>query len=236
MVEQLPHGPLRGRSAGESSTGAFADRPHGETGLCSPSAIPVAPGVVLWREYFSSAEQKSLLETVYASVEGAAFYRPVMPGNGKPFSVEQTNFGPLGWVSDKAGYRYQPEHPVTGKPWPAIPQPLLDLWEAVAVSPPPQCCLVNLYLEAARMGLHQDRDESADAPVVSVSLGDSARFRIGGSVRGGPTRSLILTSGDVLMFGGVARRAYHGIDRILAGTSTLLPGGGRLNLTLRRVN
>ena len=164
-----------------------------------------------------------------------------MPGNGKSFSVEQTNFGSLGWVSDKAGYRYQSTHPVTGNPWPEIPQSLLDLWEAVATAPPPQCCLVNLYREAARMGLHQDRDETVDAPVVSVSLGDNARFRIGGASlqgkmgRGGPTRSLILTSGDVLMFGGVARRAYHGIDRILPGTSTLLAGGGRINLTLRRV-
>ena len=189
----------------------------------------------LWREYFSEAAQKALLDAVVARTEVAPFYRPAMPGNGRPFSVEQTNFGPLGWVSDKSGYRYQRAHPVTGKPWPDIPQALLDLWREIAHAPDPQCCLVNLYREGARMGLHQDRDEVADAPVVSVSLGDSARFRIGRASRGGATKSLVLASGDVLMFGGEARLAFHGIDRILPNRSTLVPGGGRVNLTLRRV-
>ena len=198
--------------------------------------LGVAPGIILWREYFSPAAQKNLLDDVYVRVAEAPFYRPVMPGNGKPFSVEQTNFGLLGWVSDKSGYRYQANHPVTGKPWPDIPPALMELWDAIADGPEPQCCLVNLYRESARMGLHQDRDETANAPVVSVSLGDSARFRIGQSKRSGPTKSVTLTSGDVLMFGDEARLAFHGIDRILPGTSTLVPGGGRINLTLRRVN
>lgn len=159
-----------------------------------------------------------------------------MPGSGKPFSVEETNFGPLGWVSDKSGYRYQPHHPVTGKPWPAIPEALAALWDEIAASPPAECCLVNLYRAGARMGLHQDKDERALAsPVVSVSLGDDALFRIGGTARRGPSKSLKLGSGDVVMFGGPARLAYHGIDRILPGSSTLIPGGGRINLTLRRV-
>lgn len=197
----------------------------------------VAPGIFLWREKFSAAEQKALLEDVQARLEEAPLYRPVMPGTGKPFSAEESNFGPLGWVADKSGYRYQPTHPVTGKPWPAIPDALLTLWAQINDGPPPQCCLVNLYHPGAKMGLHQDRDEKdTSAAVVGVSLGDEALFRIGGTARGGKTQSVTLASGDVIAFGGPARLAYHGIDRIRPGTSRLLPGGGRLSLTLRRVS
>jgi alkylated DNA repair protein (DNA oxidative demethylase) len=167
----------------------------------------------------------------------APFFQPRMPGTGKPFSVRMTNCGSLGWVSDERGYRYQPLHPETGEPWPLLPAPLLDLWTELSGYPhPPEACLVNFYAAGARMGLHQDRDEQDfDAPVLSVSLGDAALFRIGGTTRGGKTVSLKLASGDVLLFGGEARLAYHGIDRILSGSSTLLPEGGRINLTLRRV-
>jgi alkylated DNA repair protein (DNA oxidative demethylase) len=199
------------------------------------------PGVLLWREKFDRAGQEKLLGDILAAIREAPFYSPVMPGSGKPFSVEETNFGPLGWVSDKKGYRYQQTHPVTGEPWPAIPEPLRALWDEIADARYPgngwpQCCLVNFYRAGARMSLHQDKDEAAlAAPVMSVSLGDEAVFRIGGSQKGGPTKSLRLQSGDVVMFGGPARLAYHGIDRILPGTSTLLPDGGRINLTLRRV-
>ena len=200
------------------------------------TGIAVAPGVILWRERFSKTEQKALLDEVLTRIEQAPFYRPVMPGSGKAFSVEESNFGPLGWVSDKSGYRYQATHPVTAKAWPDIPDTLLDLWRAIADAPDAECCLVNLYRGDARMGLHQDKDEKArGAPVVSVSLGDDAIFRIGGETRRGPTRSVPLSSGDVVMFGGPARLAYHGIDRIRPGSSSLIPGGGRINLTLRRV-
>ena len=198
--------------------------------------IELAPGIFLWREKFTRTAQEKLLHEVLALEKQAPFYRPQMPGSGKSFSVEETNFGPLGWVADKTGYRYQPHHPVTQKPWPAMPQILAALWSEIAGSPEAQCCLVNLYRAGARMGLHQDKDEMAlSSPVVSVSLGDDAMFRIGGTTRGGPSKSLKLSSGDVVMFGGPARLAYHGIDRILPGSSTLVPGGGRLNLTLRRV-
>ena len=202
--------------------------------------LEIAPGVLFWREIFSRIEQQDLLHQVMERVALAPFYRPVMPGTGKAFSVEESNFGELGWVSDQAGYRYQATHPQTGAPWPDIPQPLLALWATIAsrmdFSAPPQCCLVNLYRAGARMGLHQDKDETVlAAPVVSVSLGDDAVFRIGGAARRGATKSLKLQSGDVVMFGGPARLAYHGIDRILAGSSSLIPGGGRINLTLRRV-
>ncbi|MGX1308702.1 alkylated DNA repair protein (DNA oxidative demethylase) [Amorphus suaedae] len=188
-------------------------------------------------ERFDAAAQRALLGEIETVVRAAPWYVPRMPRTGKAFSVRMTNCGPLGWVSDVDGYRYQPLHPATGRPWPPIPQALLDLWEAVAgVDAPPEACLVNLYDAKARMGLHQDRDEQTfDAPVVSVSLGDTAVFRIGGTTRKGPTRSVRLASGDVVVFGGDDRLAFHGIDRIIGGSSTLMPDGGRINLTLRRV-
>lgn len=147
------------------------------------------------------------------------------------------NLGPLGWVSDRAGYRYQPHHPGTGTAWPALPPALLELWfETTQYPEPPEACLVNLYRTGARMGLHQDRDEAdLTAPVLSVSLGDDALFRLGGRTRKDPSRQMLLRSGDVVVLGGAARLCFHGIDRILPGSSTLVPGGGRINLTLRRV-
>jgi alkylated DNA repair protein (DNA oxidative demethylase) len=184
------------------------------------------------------AEQEALLAAVFARAKLAPFYIPRMPKSGAPMSVRMTNFGPLGWVTDKeGGYRYQATHPETHRPWPDIPEALVALWdEVVGYRAAPEACLVNLYEGAAKMGLHVDSDEEAwDAPVLSVSLGDSALFRIGGVVRSDPTRSVRLASGDVVVLGGAARRAYHGVDRILPGTSTLLPKGGRINLTLRRV-
>jgi alkylated DNA repair protein (DNA oxidative demethylase) len=194
------------------------------------------PGVTQWREKFSRSEQQTLLQDVQARLEAAPLYRPRMPGSDKEFSVEESNFGPLGWVSDKGGYRYQATHPATDKPWPEIPPMLMELWREIAHAPEAECCLVNLYRGGARMSLHQDKDErNFSAPVVSVSLGDEALFRIGGETRRGPTQSARLSSGDVVMFGGPARLAYHGIDRIRPGSSSLIPGGGRINLTLRRV-
>ena len=194
------------------------------------------PGISLWPGALDPAQRSALIEEVFARVGEAPFYRPVMPVSGKPFSVEETNFGPLGWFSGKSGYRYEALHPVTRRPWPDIPPLLLSLWDAVAGSPPPECCLVNLYRADARMGLHQDRDEAAlDMPVVSVSLGCDALFRIGGTTRKAKTQSLKLRSGDVLSFGGAARLAFHGIDRILPGTAANIGEGARLNLTLRRV-
>lgn len=198
--------------------------------------LQVAPGVTLWREYFDTTQQKALLDDVLTRLEEAPLYKPVMPRTGKPFSVEETNFGSLGWVSDRSGYRYQTTHPQTGKPWPAIPPALLALWAEINDGPAPECCLVNLYRGAAKMGLHQDLDEKdTSAAVIGVSLGDEALFRIGAATRSGKTQSVTLASGDVVAFGGPARLAFHGIDRIRPGTSRLVPGGGRLSLTLRRV-
>ncbi len=194
-------------------------------------------GIAHYPEFFDRNAQQGLVAVLREAVKAAPLFRPVMPKTGKPFSVKMTNLGELGWVADKAGYRYQAHHPETGVAWPAMPKALLDLWQRVASYPhAPEACLVNFYGAAAKMGLHQDRDEDDfAAPVVSVSLGDSAIFRIGGTTRGGKTQSLKLDSGDVLVMGGEARLCFHGIDRVIAGTSTLLKDGGRINLTLRRV-
>lgn len=179
--------------------------------------------------------QAALTATVLEAARTAPFYRPVTP-SGAPMSVEMTNLGPLGWVTDAAGYRYVALHPTTGEPWPPMPSSLLALWDDVTGgAPAPDACLVNLYRASARMGLHQDRDEDdCSHPVVSVSLGDTAVFRIGGRDRRGPTASFRLASGDVCVLAGEARLAFHGVDRVIAGSSRLVPGGGRINLTLRR--
>ena len=193
--------------------------------------LKYVPGVL------SRQDQENLLEALRACVKEAPLFTPVMPRTGRPFSVRMTNLGSLGWVSDREGYRYQPTHPETSKPWPAIPQLLLDIWNIHAgYAHPPEACLVNFYQQGAKMGLHQDKDEEDfDAPVLSVSLGDTAVFRIGGTERGGKTETIKLSSGDVVVMGGEARLCFHGIDRVLTGTSTLLKEGGRINLTLRRV-
>ena len=199
--------------------------------------ITLAPGLRYFAGHFDRGAQSALVEAIRGVVRSAPLFTPKMPRTGKPFSVRMTNCGPLGWVSDENGYRYQAQHPDTGARWPAMPAALLYLWARIAEFPhPPEACLVNFYDESAKMGLHQDRDEEEfAAPVVSVSLGETALFRHGGTARNDPTRSIKLASGDVLVFGGESRLIFHGIDRIYAGTSTVLPNGGRINLTLRRV-
>ncbi len=192
-------------------------------------------GFRLLPERLGGGEQAALVAEVLALEPAAPFYRPVTPG-GKPMSVAMTNFGALGWLTDARGYRYGPSHPVTGAPWPPIPSLLLQLWaELCDPEVPPDCCLVNFYGAGARMGLHRDNDEADFRfPVLSVSLGDTAIFRLGGLKRSDPSGQVRLASGDVCILAGPARRAYHGVDRILAGSSRLIPGGGRINLTLRR--
>lgn len=195
------------------------------------------PGLRYLPRHLDSTAQRELAELLRQAVAEAPLFQPVMPRTGRPFSVRMTNLGVLGWVSDRAGYRYQATHPETGRPWPAMPQAVLDIWHDVSGYPhPPEACLVNLYRAGARMGLHRDEDEEdLAAPVVSISLGDTAVFRVGGPERGGRTETMRLASGDVLVMGGQSRLCHHGIDRILPGTSTLLKDGGRINLTLRRV-
>ncbi len=189
-------------------------------------------------DFLDREKQEALVESIRTVVAEAPLFVPAMPRTGKPMSVHMTNCGSLGWVTDKErGYRYQPDHPVTGKPWPAMPDVLLDIWRTVSgTSKEPEACLVNFYADDARMGLHQDRDEKdLETPVVSISLGDSCLFRVGGTERTGGTLSFKLSSGDVVVLGGEGRLAFHGVDKIYPNTSTLLKNGGRINLTLRRV-
>ncbi len=158
-------------------------------------------------------------------------------GAGKAMSVRMTSAGRYGWYSDQRGYRYERQHPQGGD-WPAIPDVVTDLWRDL-VSPDrmPDCCLVNFYGEGARMGMHQDNDEADFTwPVLSISLGDEGLFRMGNDTRGGKTESIWLKSGDVVVMGGGARLKFHGVDRIRFGSSTLLPNGGRINLTCRVVD
>lgn len=189
--------------------------------------------------YLDLNAQEEILGLVRGVLEQAPLYRPSMPRSGKPFSVCMSNCGVLGWVSDKdGGYRYQRHHPETGRPWPTIPEPLLKVWENVADWPgDPEACLINHYASGTKLGSHVDADEQETrAPVVSISLGDDAIFHIGGLKRSDSKSRIVLKSGDVVVLGGSARLAYHGIDKIEAGTSDLLVEGGRFNLTMRRVS
>lgn len=200
--------------------------------------IELAPGLLLHPAHFSRARQEALVEAIREIVRAAPLFTPSMPRTGKPFSVRMTNCGPLGWVSDRdGGYRYQAVHPVTGKPWPDFPAALLETWREIAgFEAPPEACLVNFYAAGARMGLHVDSDEREPrAPVLSISLGAACLFRYGGLKRNDRTKSVKLASGDAVVIGGASRFCYHGVDRLYPGTSTLVAGDARINLTLRRV-
>ena len=192
-------------------------------------------GFQVYKNLLSSERQKQLVDDVRGIISKAPLFSPTTRF-GKKMSVGMSSAGEFGWYSDGRGYRYERLHP-NGTEWPAIPPSIIEVWEEVSECPKtPQCCLVNFYREGARMGLHQDNDEQDfDAPVVSISLGDEALFRVGGVDKPAPTQSVWLQSGDVVVMGGEARLAYHGIDRIRFGSSGLLKNGGRINLTLRVV-
>ncbi|MDB4168676.1 alpha-ketoglutarate-dependent dioxygenase AlkB [Planktomarina sp.] len=192
-------------------------------------------GISVFKEFLPPRDQLRLVEELREVAAKAPVFSPKTK-SGKPMSVRLTAAGDFGWFSDQRGYRYVKQHP-SGVNWPEIPDSIIAIWRAVAGTvPDPECCLVNFYGEGARMGLHQDRDEANfDWPVVSISLGDDALFRVGGIERGGKTESIWLQSGDVAVMGGPARLNYHGIDRIKFGSSSLLKEGGRLNVTLRVV-
>jgi len=192
-------------------------------------------GIALHPGLLDAAAQAAMVADIREIARAAPLFAPLTPW-GKPMRVRMTAAGRFGWYTDRKGYRYIDRHP-EGAPWPPIPDSVLAVWRAVSGSRrKPECCLVNYYPKDARMGLHQDRDEADfDEPVVSISLGDSALFRVGGTERSSPTRSVELASGDVLVMGGPARLRYHGVDRIRFGSSALLEQGGRINLTLRVV-
>lgn len=207
-------------------------------------APQLPPGCQHLEGCLDAPTQLQLAREIKRILDAAPLFQPRMPRTGKPFSVQMSNCGALGWVSDAAlGYRYQATHPETGRPWPPMPRLFLDLWTEVSGFPhPPEACLINLYAAGTRMGSHQDADEADfSAPVVSISLGDEATFHVGGLKRGDAKIRARLGSGDVFVLGGPSRLAFHGIDRIFAGTSRLLADAGlaesgRINLTLRRVS
>lgn len=201
----------------------------------SPKPDLIVGGAPMYRGFLDATEQASLLDQVREIIEGAPLFSPETRW-GKQMSVRMSSAGDFGWYADRRGYRYIDTHP-SGAPWPPIPSQALSIWHTLCPgAPAPQCCLLNYYTDTAKMGMHQDRDEvDFSQPVLSISLGDDALFRIGGPTRGGKTQSVWLASGDVLLLKGSARLAYHGIDRIRTGSSTLLPEGGRFNLTLRVV-
>jgi len=205
--------------------------PAGARGMAAGGGLRVVPG------YLDRAAQEELVAALREVMRVAPAYTAAHAEKRASAVGAHDQLRPARWMTDAAGYRYQRNHPETGAPWPPIPDILLAAWAGLAAYPhAPEACLVNIYGPAARMSLHQDRDEAdMAAPVVSLSLGDSCLFRIGGGAAHDPTRTLRLASGDAVVLGGEARLAFHGVDRIVPGTSTLLPEGGRINLTLRRV-
>ena len=193
-------------------------------------------GFRILKGYLDRKAQEAMAEDIRNIVRAAPLFSPLTPW-GKPMSVGMTSAGKYGWFTDRKGYRYERKHP-NGTDWPPIPDSVSRIWQdMVSTTRAPDCCLVNYYREKAKMGLHQDKDEADFSfPVLSISLGDPAKFRIGGTARSDPTNSIVLESGDIVLFGGNARLAYHGIDRIHFGRSDLLKDGGRINLTLRVVD
>ena len=193
-------------------------------------------GFQVFKEQLDSNEQRELVDDLRLAITTAPLFTPTM-SNGKKMSVQMTALGKYGWFSDANGYRYIPTHP-NGLKWPSIPTSILKIWsEFVSFDRMPDCCLLNYYQENTKMGLHLDNDEADYKwPVLSISLGDDALYRMGGKQRSDFTQSIWLSSGDIVLMGGDARLKYHGIDRIKFGTSRLLSHGGRINLTLRVVD
>lgn len=209
----------------------------------APGPETPAPGVALWRGFIAPAEQRDLLDAVAAVLAAAPPRRPRLP-NGLMMVNAISNCGAWGWWADAGGYRYVAAQPGADRPWPPIPKPIEALGATIATAVgidgfAADSCLVNLYAADGRLGAHQDRDE-ADVtwPIVSVSLGASCRFALGGATRRAPVRRLSLASGDVLCLHGPGRLLFHGVDRILDGTAPidhpLLTRFARINLTLRR--
>ncbi|MGI9074605.1 MAG: DNA oxidative demethylase AlkB [Bryobacteraceae bacterium] len=210
----------------------FSDVPSGVV-----EAVPLAEGAVLLRG-IAADEAEALVKSVEEVASAAAFRHMVTPG-GYRMSVAMTNCGPVGWVSDSTGYRYDSVDPTTGRSWPPMPGPFLQIARQAAAKAgfegfDPDACLINRYEPGARLTLHQDKDErDFDAPIVSVSLGLPATFLFGGMRRKDRPRRFRLENGDVAVWGGPARRAYHGIAALKDGDH-LLTGRCRINLTFRK--
>ena len=193
-------------------------------------------GVQIFKGLIDVKNQHQMVDDLRDVISKAPMRSPITP-NGHKMSVRMSAAGRYGWCSDQFGYQYV-DRQGDGQPWPDIPNIIAGLWaQLVSAQRSADCCSINYYDQSAKMGLHQDKDESDfNWPVLSISLGDDALFRVGNVTRGGKTESVWLNSGDVVLIGGDARLAYHGIDRIKFGSSTLLKKAGRINLTLRVVD
>jgi alkylated DNA repair protein (DNA oxidative demethylase) len=206
----------------------------------APARLPLADGASLLRGHATAdpAAEAALLESLERVVAAAPLRRMTTP-NGLRMSVAMSNCGPLGWVSDRAGYRYAALDPESGRPWPPLPAPFLDLARGAAAAAgfagfAPDACLVNRYEPGTRLSLHQDRDErDHSAPIVSVSLGLPAVFLFGGLRRSDPAARVPLGHGDVVVWGGPARLRFHGVLPLKPGEHPRL-GARRFNLTFRR--
>lgn len=192
-------------------------------------------GFEVFKGFLDTDSQQALIADLRQVIQRAPVFSPKTP-HGAPMSVRMTSAGNFGWFSDAQGYRYIEQHP-TGSAWPEIPARIMQVWRRVSgVDQTPESCLINFYGEGAHMGMHRDLDEADMGwPVVSISLGDDGLFRMGGVRRQGPSEAVWLSSGDVVVMGGAARKAYHGVDKIRFKSSRLLPKGGRVNVTLRVV-
>jgi DNA oxidative demethylase len=210
----------------------FADGPD-----LRPAREAMAEAAVLLRG-FARPFEADLIADLRAIAAQAPFRHMVTPG-GHQMSVAMTNSGPIGWVTDRSGYRYDANDPETGKPWPAMPPSFRGLARQAAAAAGfegflPDACLINRYQPGAKMGLHQDKDEGdLDAPIVSVSLGLPAIFLFGGLKRSDKSRRFRLEHGDVAVWGGAMRLAYHGVAPLADGEHALL-GRQRINLTFRK--
>jgi len=198
-------------------------------------------GFFLLKSNLTQEVQKEVLAAARAIVRSAPLFRPTMP-SGQSFNYLMTNCGDLGWVADKYGYRYQQTHPITRNAFPAMPQVIKELAVAIALETGnddfcPQSCLLNFYNKGGRLGLHQDNTEkNLSAPIISISLGDTGIFVLGGLLRTDETKKFIVQSGDVIVMGGESRNYFHSFKGIVANTSSLLKNGGRVNLTIRQVD
>lgn len=210
-------------------------RPAIETRQDGTTAIAV--GAVILRG-FAESQAASLMGAVRKISAISPFRHMVTPG-GFPMSVAMTNCGVAGWVTERSGYRYEAMDPETRRPWPAMPEIFAALATRAALAGGyadflPDVCLINRYEPGARMSLHQDRDErDFSQPIVSVSLGLTCRFLFGGARRADKAQRIPLGSGDVVVWGGPARLAFHGVAPLAAGTHPLT-GGTRFNLTFRK--
>ncbi|WP_308912066.1 DNA oxidative demethylase AlkB [Pseudokordiimonas caeni] len=200
-----------------------------------PAREVIREGVVLLAGF---ADSDVLLDAVAPLVAAAPFRHMTTPG-GRQMQVAMTNCGALGWVSEPAGYRYSPNDPLSGKPWPAMPAVMANLAACAAGAAgfdafEPDVCLINRYVPGTRLSPHIDQDEADKSwPIVSVSLGIPATFQLYGNVRGGTPTEIPLYDGDVLVFGGPARHAYHGVKKLAPGFHART-GEMRINLTFRR--